>query len=52
MIVRNRGFKTNKDKQMVYYEMDKEGLNGLFLKFHLEDDLITCKPLQINGEYL
>ena len=37
---------------MVYYEMDKEGLNGIFLKFDLESDLITCKPLKINGEYL
>ena len=37
---------------MVYYEMPKEGLNSIFLKFRLEPDLITCKPLQINGEYL
>ena len=50
--VQNRGFKCNKDRQMVYYEMNKEGLNNIFCKFHLEDDLITCKPLQINGQYL
>ena len=37
---------------MIYYELPKEGLNGIFLKFHLEDDLITCKPLKENNEYL
>ena len=51
-IVKNRGFKCNRDRQMIYYELPKEGLNGIFLKFQLEPDLITCKPLKINGEYL
>ena len=48
----NRGFRTNKDKQMIYYELPKQGLNPIFLKFEIEDDLITCKPLKINGVYL
>ena len=51
-IVKNRGFKCNKDRQMIYYELPKEGLNSIFLKFILSPDLITCKPLKINGEYL
>jgi len=37
---------------MHYYEQIKKGLNSVFLKFDLEDDLITCKPLQQDGEYL
>ena len=37
---------------MHYYEQIKKGLNPVFLKFDLEQDLITCKPLQKDGEYL
>ena len=48
----NRGFKTNKHHQMMYYEQPKEGLNPVFMKFDLEDDLITCKPLKRDGQYL
>lgn len=48
----NRGFKVNKDHQMMYYEQVKEGLNPVFIKFDLEDDLITCKPLKSNGQYM
>lgn len=48
----NRGFKRNKENKMKYYEQMKEGLNPVFLKFDLEDDLITCKPLQNGGEYI
>ena len=51
-IVTNRGFKCNRERQMIYYEMPKEGLNPIFLKFRLEPDLITCKPLKINDEYM
>ena len=48
----NRGFKANKNRQMMYYELPKQGLNPIFLKFELEDDLITCKPLKKDGNYL
>ena len=37
---------------MKYYEQEKQGLNSVFLKFDLEDDLITCKPLKNGGEYI
>ena len=48
----NRGFKVNKNRQMMYYELPKEGLNPIFLKFDLDEDLITCKPLKKDGIYL
>lgn len=48
----NRGFKTNKHHQMMYYEQAKEGLNPVFIKFDLDDDLITCRPLKRDGQYL
>ena len=48
----NRGFKVNKDHQMMYYEQPKEGLNPVFIKFDLEDDLISCKPLKCDGQYM
>ena len=48
----NRGFKKNKDNQMYYYEQEKDGLNSVFIKFDLDDDLITCKPRRINDEYI
>ena len=48
----NRGFKKNKANQMCYYEQSKEGLNPVFLKFDLDEDLISCKPLKIDQEYM
>ena len=48
----NRGFKHNRANQMKYYEQEKEGLNPVFIKFDLDDDLISCKPLRANNKYL
>ena len=47
-----RGFKQNSRNQMKYYEMTKSGLNPVFIKFEVDDDLISCKPLKINNEYM
>ena len=48
----NRGFKKNRDNKMKYYEEEKEGLNPVFLKFDIADDLISCKPRKIDNEYI
>ena len=50
--VENRGFKLNKNKQLVYYEQFKRGLNNIFCKFRVQDDHITCKPLSKDGKIL
>ena len=50
--VENRGFKLNKNKQLVYYEQVKRGLNNIFCKFRVQNDHITCTPLTENGEYI
>ena len=50
--VENRGFKLNKNKQLVYYEQLKRGLNNIFCKFRVQNDHITCKPLTKDGKIL
>ena len=50
--IENRGFKLNKQKQLVYYEQKKRGLNNIFCKFRVQDDFITCKPLTKDGKVL
>ena len=50
--VKNRGFKLNKNKQLVYYEQLKRGLNNIFYKFRVQNDRITCKPLTKDGKIL
>ena len=50
--IENRGFKLNRNKQLVYYEQLKNGLNNIFCKFRVQDDFITCKPLTRNGQIL
>ena len=50
--IENRGFKLNKQKQLVYYEQKKRGLNNIFCKFRVQDDFITCKPLTRDGKVL
>ena len=50
--IENRGFKLNKNKQLVYYEQTKNGLNNIFCKFKVQDDFITCQPLSKDGKIL
>ena len=50
--IENRGFKLNKDKQLVYYEQTKNGLNNIFCKFGVQDDYITCHPLTRDDKIL
>ena len=50
--VENRGFKLNKNKQLVYYEQTKNGLNNIFCKFRVQDDYITCLPLTKDDQIL
>ena len=50
--IENRGFKLNQNKQLVYYEQLKNGLNNIFCKFRVQDDFITCKPLTRDGKIL
>ena len=50
--VENRGFKLNKNKQLVYYQLVKRGLNNIFCKFRVQNDRITCEPLSKNGKIL
>ena len=50
--IENRGFKLNKEKQLVYYEQKKRGLNNIFCKFRVQDDFITCKPLTKDGKVM
>ena len=51
-MVHNRGFKLNKDKQLIYYDQLKRGLNNIFCKFRVQDDCISCKPLTKNDQIL
>lgn len=51
-LVHNRGFKLNKEKQLVYYDQLKRGLNNIFCKFRVQSDCITCKPLTKNNQVL
>ena len=41
-----------KENEMRRYEVEKKALNSLFVKFHIDDDGITCRPLRENNEYL
>lgn len=40
------------NNKMTRIKQRKNALNDFFTKYHLMHDRITCKPLQINGEYL
>ena len=50
--IENRGFKLNNDKQLVFYEQLKQGLNNIFFKFRVQNDFITCTPLTRDGQEL
>ena len=47
-----RQFRFNAQNQMAYKESNKKALNSVFRKFYVENDRITCSPLQLNGKYL
>ena len=51
-MVTNRGFRLNREKQMIYYQQVKRGLNNIFCKFQVDHDRITCHPLCKNGKIL
>lgn len=40
-----RTLRLNKEKKMSRFTIRKRGLNDIFLKFHVDDDAITCSPL-------
>ena len=47
-----RSLRLNKNREMTRITQMKKGLSDIFLKFPLDDDGITCKPLTVNNEYL
>ena len=47
-----RTLRLNRNQEMTRITQLKSGLSDIFVKFHLEDDGITCKPIKINGKYL
>ena len=47
-----RTLRLNRKQEMTRITQIKSGLSDIFVKFHLEDDGITCRPIKINGEYL
>ena len=51
-MVTNRGFRLNREKQMIYYQQVKRGLNNIFCKYQVDNDRITCHPLCKNGKIL
>ena len=40
-----RSLRLNKERLMSRCTTHKRGLNDIFVKFHVEDDVITCTPL-------
>ena len=46
------GLRLNPDGQMCKTKLTKRGLTGLFKKFRIENDGITCSPLMKNGKIL
>ena len=47
-----RTLRLNRNLEMARITQIKSGLSDIFVKFHLEDDGITCRPIKINGQYL
>ena len=47
-----RSLRLNNRREMARITQMKKGLSDIFVKFRLEDDGITCKPLTLNGQYL
>ena len=47
-----RALRLNRNQEMTRITQIKSGLSDIFVKFHLDDDGITCRPLKINGQYL
>ena len=42
----------NKEKQMSRKQITKIGLSDIFIKMQVSDDIITCSPLKLNGQFL
>ena len=40
-----RTLRLNKQKKMSRFTIRKRGLNDMFMKFHVDEDAITCTPL-------
>ena len=47
-----RSLRLNNRREMARITQLKKGLSDIFVKFRLDDDAITCKPLTLNGQYL
>ena len=47
-----RSLRLNQNREMSRITQIKRGLSDIFLKFPLDDDGITCRPLKVNGKYL
>ena len=47
-----RTLRLNRNQEMTRITQIKSGLSDLFVKFHLDDDGITCRPIKINGQYM
>ena len=41
-----------KNGEMARVSTTKKGLSDIFVKYHVENDGITCTPLKINGKYV
>ena len=46
------GLRLNPDGQMCKTKLTKRGLTGLFKKFRIEADGISCRPLMKDNEFL
>ena len=42
----------NQKKEMARIKTTKSCLNDLFVKFQVDHDKVTCRPLRLNGQYL
>lgn len=42
----------NREKQMSRIKMRKRGLSDIAVKFFVDDDKITCRPLKKNKKYV
>jgi hypothetical protein len=47
-----RSLRVNRDKRMTRTTTIKTGLSGIHVKLKVENDRVTCKPLQIDGKYI
>jgi len=45
-----QSLRLDKNKQMCRMTTQKAGLSDLFVKMHVSNDKITCKPIQLDGK--